>query len=175
MRPGLAPRCRRTNSPGGSPSPSLWGGGTVRCGRCQSRDAVPPAPVRLTRRALEGGAGCTLNLLSCDLTGLGGGARPVGRHPCHCLQYGCRPLAYERTPGAVATTPALWSVWERDATLPAAVPRTDRRQQLRRAYLKTSQPSAALLPSRTPLFGYKIRHDGRIAARIAWAAAYSTA
>jgi hypothetical protein len=35
------------------PSPPLWG--TVRCGQCQSRDAAPPAPVRLTRRALEGG------------------------------------------------------------------------------------------------------------------------
>jgi hypothetical protein len=30
-------------------------GGTVRRGRCQSRDAAPPTPVRLTRRALEGG------------------------------------------------------------------------------------------------------------------------
>jgi hypothetical protein len=31
-------------------------GGTVRRGRCQSRDAAPPAPVRPTRRALEGGS-----------------------------------------------------------------------------------------------------------------------
>jgi hypothetical protein len=30
-------------------------GGTVRRGRCQSRDAALPAPVRPTRRALEGG------------------------------------------------------------------------------------------------------------------------
>jgi hypothetical protein len=30
-------------------------GGTVRRGRCQSRDAAPPPPVRPTRRALEGG------------------------------------------------------------------------------------------------------------------------
>jgi hypothetical protein len=30
-------------------------GGTVRRGRCQSRDAAPPALVRLTRRTLEGG------------------------------------------------------------------------------------------------------------------------
>jgi hypothetical protein len=29
--------------------------GTVRRGRRQSRDAAPPAPVRLTCRALEGG------------------------------------------------------------------------------------------------------------------------
>jgi hypothetical protein len=35
------------------PSPPRWG--TVRRGRCQSRDAAPPTPVRLTRRALEGG------------------------------------------------------------------------------------------------------------------------
>jgi hypothetical protein len=53
MHLGLAPRCRRTNSPGGNPSPPLWG--TVRRGRCQSRDAAPPTPVRLTRRALEMG------------------------------------------------------------------------------------------------------------------------
>jgi hypothetical protein len=30
-------------------------GGTVRRGRCQPRDAAPPTPVRLTRRALEEG------------------------------------------------------------------------------------------------------------------------
>jgi hypothetical protein len=82
MRLGLAPRCRHTNSPGGNPSPPLWG--TVRRGQRQSRDAAPPTPVRLTRRALEGGAGRTLDLLSRDFAGLGGGARPAGRHPCHC-------------------------------------------------------------------------------------------
>jgi hypothetical protein len=53
MRLGLAPRSCRTNSLGGNPSPPLWG--TVRRGRCQPRDAAPPTPVRLTRRALEGG------------------------------------------------------------------------------------------------------------------------
>jgi hypothetical protein len=41
MRPGLTPRCRRTNSPGRSPSPPLWGW-TVRYGRCQSRDTARP-------------------------------------------------------------------------------------------------------------------------------------
>jgi hypothetical protein len=53
MRLGLAPRFCCTNSLGGYPSPPLWG--TVRRGRCQSRDAAPPTPVRRTRRALEGG------------------------------------------------------------------------------------------------------------------------
>jgi hypothetical protein len=59
-------------------------GGTVRRSRCQSRDAAPPAPVRLTRRALEGGPTAPSIRFSCDPAGLGGGARPVERHPCNC-------------------------------------------------------------------------------------------
>jgi hypothetical protein len=58
-------------------------GGTVRRGQCQSRDAASPAPVRLTRRALEGGPAAPSICFSCDPAGLGGGARPVGHHPCH--------------------------------------------------------------------------------------------
>jgi hypothetical protein len=69
--------------PKGEPIPTTVGG-TVRHGRCQSRDAAPPAAVRLTRRALEGGPAAPSIFFSRDLTGLGGGARPVGRHPCHC-------------------------------------------------------------------------------------------
>jgi hypothetical protein len=82
MRLGLTPQSCRTNSLGGNPSPPLWG--TVRRGRCQPRDAAPPTPVQLTRRALEGGAGRTLDLLSRDLAGLGRDVRLAGRHPYHC-------------------------------------------------------------------------------------------
>jgi hypothetical protein len=39
MRPGLTPRCRRTNSPWKEPIPATMGW-TVRYGRCQSRDTV---------------------------------------------------------------------------------------------------------------------------------------
>jgi hypothetical protein len=46
------------------------------------------------------------------------------------------PARTNHAPGAVATALALWSVRERDAALPATVPRTDRRQQLSRARLK---------------------------------------
>jgi hypothetical protein len=38
----------------------------------------------------------------------------------------------------------------------------------------TSRPTIAFLPSKLPLFGYKIRHDDQIAARTVKAAAYST-
>jgi hypothetical protein len=64
---------------------------------------------------------------------------------------------------------------ERDATTPATVFRTDRRQQPLRARLEAPEPATAPLPSKLPLFGYKIRHDCQIAARTVKAAAYSTA
>jgi hypothetical protein len=62
----LTPAGRRHHAPGArapvlphqlprrDPIPATVGG-TVRRGRRQSRDVAPPAPVRLTRRALEGG------------------------------------------------------------------------------------------------------------------------
>jgi hypothetical protein len=84
------------------------------------------------------------------------------------------PRTYNPTPGTVVTAPALWSVRERNAAILATVPRTDRRQQLPRARLGTSRLTTALLPSKLPLFGYKIRHDGQAAARTVKAAAYST-
>jgi hypothetical protein len=81
--PGLAPRCCRTNSPGGSPSPSLWRG-TVPVTPCTcSSTANAPSPRRR--------AGCTLDLLSCDPAGLSGGARPAGRHPCYCYGMAAAP------------------------------------------------------------------------------------
>jgi hypothetical protein len=72
------------------PIPITVGGGL--CGRTGASPVTPctcsstanaPSPRR--------GAGCTLDLLFCDLTGLGGGARPVGRHPCHCYGMAAAP------------------------------------------------------------------------------------
>jgi hypothetical protein len=48
--------------PRGNPSPPLCS--TVRQGRCQLRDTVPPTPVRLTRRTLEGGPVAPSNVFS---------------------------------------------------------------------------------------------------------------
>jgi hypothetical protein len=53
--------------PRGNPSPLLWG--TVRCGRCQPRDTASPAPIRLTRRALEGGPATPSNHFLVNLQG----------------------------------------------------------------------------------------------------------
>jgi hypothetical protein len=94
------------------------------------------------------------------------------------------PATVSGMAAAPASTGARQALWQqlqhcgacRNGTppyLPLRLVQTDVSNPLE-PYLKTSQPSAALLPSRPPLFGYKIRHDGRIAARITWAAAYST-
>jgi hypothetical protein len=66
-RPGIASQRCSTNSLG-RPSPPLCS--TVRRGRCQLRDTVPPTPVRLTRRALE--------CLSFAYTGPCRDVRPTG-------------------------------------------------------------------------------------------------
>jgi hypothetical protein len=102
MRPGLAPRCRRTNSPGGSPSLPLWGG-TVRRGRCQSRDAAPPAPVRLTRRALEGGPAAPS---ICFLVTLQGYVEVLGR-------WNAIPATVDGMAAAPARTGARQALWQR--------------------------------------------------------------
>jgi hypothetical protein len=66
------------------PVPINVGGG----GLCGAAGVSPVTPCTCsgTANALipRRGAGCTLDLLSCDLTGVGGDARPVERHPCHC-------------------------------------------------------------------------------------------
>jgi hypothetical protein len=79
--------------PRGDPSPPLWG--TVRHGRCQPRDAVPPTPIRLTCRALEGGPAapskCFLVTLQGQVVTLGRrGAIPATvncRQPPPCVQH----------------------------------------------------------------------------------------
>jgi hypothetical protein len=79
--------------PRGNPSPPLWG--TVRHGQCQLRGTVPPIPVRLTRRALEGGPATPSN---CFLVNLQGKTMTLGRwdaipatvgpvRPTPCLQH----------------------------------------------------------------------------------------
>jgi hypothetical protein len=62
--------------PRGNPSPPLFS--TVRQGRCQLCDTVPPIPERLTCRALKGGAGGTLEYLLRAYTGPRRDIRPAG-------------------------------------------------------------------------------------------------
>jgi hypothetical protein len=67
MRLGITPRRCSANSLGGNPSPPLWG--TVRHGQCQLCGTAPHTPVRLTRRALEGGPVTPSNHFRVNLQG----------------------------------------------------------------------------------------------------------
>jgi hypothetical protein len=103
MRLGNTPRPCRTNSIGGT-HPRHCGG--LRCGRRQPRDTTPPTPVRLTRRALEGGPGTPSN---CFLVTLQDQVVTLGRRDAIPATIGPvrgTPRARSTTPGAVTTTPA---------------------------------------------------------------------
>jgi hypothetical protein len=173
MRPGLAPWCRRTNSPGGGPSPSLWGGGL--CGRTGASPVTPctcsstanaPSPLR--------GAGRTLDRFLVTLQGL---VEALGRWDA---------------------IPATVTVWLPPPRVQAHARRCSNDSSTmehigtgrRFTYSCTPYGPTSAAPSslseditairrpstlEPPLFGYKIGHDGRIAARIVRTAAHSTA
>jgi hypothetical protein len=141
--------------PRGNPSPPLLG--TVRYGQCQPRGTVLPTPVRLTRRALEGGPAAPSNPSLVNLQGQTMTSGRWERHPRPC----------GTTPDTAATTPALLSTRGRDAATPATVPCTDRRQRLLRACLRTPQPTTTPSPSKPPLFKYGTRHNDKTGARAA--------
>jgi hypothetical protein len=116
-RPGAVPP-----TPWGRPSPPLCS--TVRRGRCQLRDTVPPTPVRLTRRTLEGGPAAPSNVFSVLTQGHAVTSGWQDRsspslstlcdHPCHCCTM----------PGTVTTSRRCWGVRGQDIATTATVSRT---------------------------------------------------
>jgi hypothetical protein len=96
--------------PRGNPSPPLWG--TVRHGQCQLRGTVPPTPVRLTRRTLEGGPATPSNP---SLMALQGQTMMSGRRERH-------PRPCGTTLSTATTTLALLSTRGRDAATPTTIP-----------------------------------------------------
>jgi hypothetical protein len=137
----------------------------VRHGQCQLRNTVPPTPVRLTRRSLEGGPAAPSNP---SLMTLQGQTMTSGRRERHS-----RPCS--ATPGSATTTPALLSTRGRDTATPVTVPRTDHRQRLPRARLRTPRPTTTASPSKPPLFKYRTRRDDKTGARTAQTTANSPA
>jgi hypothetical protein len=128
----------------------------MRHGQCQLRDTAPPTPVRLTRRALEGGGATAAS--NPSLMNLQGQTMTSGRRELH-------PRPCSATSGTATTTPALLSTRGWDATTPVTVPHTDHRQRLPRARLRTPRPTTTPSPSKTPLFKYGTRHDDKTGAR----------
>jgi hypothetical protein len=101
----------------------------MRQGRCQLRDTVSPTPVRLTRRALEGGPAAPSNIFYVLIQGhaVTSGRRDRSSpslsalcgHPRHC----------RTTPDTVATSQRCWDVRGQDIATTATVPRTGPRQR----------------------------------------------
>jgi hypothetical protein len=133
----------------------------VRQGQCQLRDTVPPTPVRLTRRALEGGPTTPSNIFyvlmqdhivtsgrrdrtSPSLSALCG-------HPRHC----------RTTPDAVATSRRCWDVRGQDIATTAIVPRTDFPSTAPSSWPTTAagQPTTAPQPSKSLLYEQRTHHD----------------
>jgi hypothetical protein len=156
--------------PRGNPSPPLWG--TMRYGQCQLRGTVPPTPVRLTRRALEGGPATPSNP---SLMTLQGQTMTSGRRDAIPATVGpvWPPRACSTTPNTATITPALLGTRGRDAATPATVPRMDHRQRLPRSCLRTPRPTTTPSPSKSPLFKYGARRDDKTGARTARTAANS--
>jgi hypothetical protein len=145
--------------PRGSPSPPLWG--TVRRGRCQLRDTVPPTLVRLTRRALEGGPAAPSNPFL--VTPQGQTVTSGRREPSPSLSILCgHPRPCYATPSTATTTPTLLSTRGRNAATPAAAPRTERCQQPPRSRLQT--PRSTTTP-KLLLFEHRTCHDAATGAR----------
>jgi hypothetical protein len=132
-----------------------------------SRTANAPHPRR--------GAGCTLELFPRESAGSSHDVRPAGAPSPPLLDLCGRPRPRDATPGTATTTPTLLSTRGRDAATPATVPRTDHRQRLPRARLKTPRPTTTPSPSKPPLFEYRARHDDKTVARTARTAANSAA
>jgi hypothetical protein len=142
---------------------------TVRQGRCQLRDTVPPTPIRLTRRALEGGPTAPSNIFyaliqdhavtsgrwdwsSPSLSALSG-------HPRQC----------RTTPGTVATSQRCWDVRRQDITTTTTVPRTGPPSTApsNRPTTAAGQPTATPPPSKPLLYEHRTHHDASTGAGFA--------
>jgi hypothetical protein len=151
----------------GRPSPPLFS--TVRQGQCQLRDTVPPTPVRLTRRSLEGGPVTPSNIFyvlmqdhavtsgrwdrsSPSLSALCG-------HPRHC----------RTTPDAVATPRRCWDIWGQDITTTATVARTGFPSTAPSNWPTTAagRPTTAPQPSKPLLYEHRTHHDASTGAGFA--------
>jgi hypothetical protein len=134
---------------------------------------VLPTLVRLTHRALEGGPAAPWKPFPRESARSSHDVRPAGAPSPPLLVLCGRPCACSTTPGTATTTPALLGTRGRDAATLATVPRTDHRQRLPRARLKTPRPTTTPSPSKPPLFEYRTRHDDKTVARTARTAANS--
>jgi hypothetical protein len=113
------------------------------------------------------GTGCTLEPFPRQSVGSNHDVRPAGAPSPPLLVLCGRPRARSAMPGTATTTPALLGTRGWDAATLATVPRTDHRQRLPQARLKTPRQTTTPSPSKPPLFVYRTRLDDKTVARAA--------
>jgi hypothetical protein len=149
----------------------------VRQGQCQLRDTVPPAPVRLTRRTLEGGPVRPSNIFYVLLQDHAVTSGRQGRASPSLSALCCHPSHYCTTPGAVAIPRHCWDVRGQDLATTTTVPRTSFPSMAPSSWPTTaaSQPTTTPQPSKPLLYRHRTHHDASTGARFARTAVSSTA
>jgi hypothetical protein len=149
----------------------------VRQGWCQLRNTVPPTPVRLTRRALEGGPAAPSNIFYMLIQGhaVTSGRRDRSSsslsalcgHPRHC----------RTTPDTVETSQRCWDVRGQDITTTAIVPRTGPPSTApsNRPTTAADQPTATPPTSKPLLYEHRTHHNASTGAGFARTAVSSAA
>jgi hypothetical protein len=132
-----------------------------------SRTANTPRPRR------GGGGDHILEPLSRESAGARHDVRPAERHPRHCWSCAAAPVPVAPRRALLQQLRRCQARGDGTRATPATVSRTDHRQRLPRAHLKTPRPTTTPLPSKPPLFGYRTRHDDETVARTARTAANS--
>jgi hypothetical protein len=157
----------------GGPSPLLFS--TVRQGR-QLCDTLSPTPVRLTRRALEGGTAAPSNIFYVLMQGhaVTSGRRDRSSPSLSTL---CdRPRHCSSTSDTVATSRRRWDMRRQDVATTTTVPRTGpRRRHPRQPTTAASQPTSIPPPSKPLLYRHSTHHDASTGAGFARTAVSSTA
>jgi hypothetical protein len=138
---------------------------------------VPPTPVRLTRRALEGGPAAPLNIFSvltqdhAMMSGRRDRSPPslstLCDHPRHCCA----------TPGTVTASRRCWDVRGQDVATTATVPRTGPPSTAPSNWPTTAagRPTATSPPSKPLLYRHRTRYDASTGAGFARTAVSSAA
>jgi hypothetical protein len=101
----------------------------MRQGRCQLCDTVPPTPVRLTRRALEGGLVAPSSVFSVLTQGHAVTSGRRDRSSPSLSTLSGHPRHYCTTPDTVAASRRCWGARGQDVATTTTVPRTGPRQR----------------------------------------------
>jgi hypothetical protein len=141
----------------------------MRRGQCQLRDTVPPTPVRLTHRALEGGPAAPSNVSSVLTQGH---ALTSGRRDRSSLSLSTlcdHPRQCCTTPSTVATSRRCWDVRGQDIATTATMPRTSPPSKAPSNWPTTaaSQPTATPPPSNPLLYEHGTHRDASTGAGFA--------